>query len=257
MNLNLESSFFIVGGAGSGFGKAVTIALLEEGAEVLGISRTTSKLESIKSKYGNKFDFINMDLTDISQYDKIDAKCKGRIINGLFVNAGGPPSMSFLESNIEDWDDAYKIVVRWKIAFVKLFMNRMIDQNYGRILFLESVSVKQPIQNLVLSNALRMSIIGAAKTLADEVSKYGITINVLGPGYHNTAAMNRLFSKKSELENLSIDEARALFENSIPVKKMGQASDLASLAIWLLSEKSSFVTGQTILLDGGFSKATL
>lgn len=257
MDLNLSSSFFVVGGAGSGFGKAVSISLLSEGASVLGISRTESKLLEIQRKFPQNFNYLAMDLNDIDEYAKISHMIENKVVSGIFVNSGGPPAMSFLESSLNDWDKAYQSVVRWKIAFVKMFLDQMIVNNYGRIVFLESVTVKQPVQNLVLSNSLRMAVVGAAKTLSEEVAQHNITVNIIGPGYHNTPAINRIFAKKSQVENITFEAAKAEMESSFPVKNLGEASDLAALAVWLLSARSAFMTGQTLLLDGGYSRATL
>ncbi|MEA2105970.1 MAG: SDR family oxidoreductase [Bacteroidota bacterium] len=128
---------------------------------------------------------------------------------------------------------------------------RLIDQHYGRIVFLESGSVKQPIENLVLSTSLRMSVVGMAKTLSQEIADKGVTVNVLAPGSHHTNAIERLIHKKTETEGIAYEEARAMFEKNTRVGFMGDPDDLASIAVWLLSPLSKFVTGQTISVAGG------
>ena len=131
----------------------------------------------------------------------------------------------------------------------------MKNQNVGRLLYIESVSVKEPVANLVLSNSLRPAIVGFAKTLSQEIAHNGITVNILAPGYHSTAAMERLFAKKAELENISENEAKELFEKEIPVGKMGKPEEMAGLACWILSPLARYVTGQTITHDGGMVKS--
>ena len=140
------------------------------------------------------------------------------------------------------------------MAFVKLMMHKMLAQNYGRIVFIESVSVKQPVENLVLSNALRAAVVGLMKSLSQDVAHQNITLNMIAPGYHNTAAMQRLFKKKADIENITLEEAKTIFERQLPVGRMGEADELARLACWLLSPLSRFVTGQTISHDGGMVK---
>jgi 3-oxoacyl-[acyl-carrier protein] reductase len=133
----------------------------------------------------------------------------------------------------------------------------MASQGYGRILFSESASVKQPVENLVLSNSLRLVIAGFSKTVSQEYAGFGITSNLIAPGYHDTEAVKRLFIKKSEQENIPVEEAKKQSINTIPARKMGDPADFASLAAWLLSPLSGFVTGQVISLDGGNVKSTL
>lgn len=159
-----------------------------------------------------------------------------------------------METELKDWDDAYYQLVRWKVALVKQMMNKMLKQNYGRMVFIESVSVKQPVENLVLSNALRAAVVGLMKSLSQDVAGQNITLNMIAPGYHNTAAMQRLFKKKTEIEDITLEEAKKVFESHIPVGRMGEADELARLACWLLSPFSRFVTGQTISHDGGMVK---
>ncbi len=111
--------------------------------------------------------------------------------------------------------------------------------------------MKQPVENLVLSNSLRAGVTGFVKTASQEMASQGITMNILSPGYHDTAAMQRLFAKKAEVENITETQAQANFEQSIPVKRMGKAQEIAVLAAWLLSPLSGFTTGQSFSHDGG------
>ncbi len=251
MNFEIENNFFIVGGAGSGFGKAIAEILANEGANVLAISRTEEKLVKLVSALPDKIEYLCGDIMSPVVQDQIVTWTEGKKISGVVFNASGPPAGGIDDVNMQMWDDAWGSVVRWKIALAGLLLPILKKQEYGRMLFIESVSVKQPINNLVLSNALRPAIIGYAKTLSQEVAVDGITVNILAPGYHSTAAMERLFVKKAESDGIGIDEARLAFESEIPVGTMGKAEEMASLALWLLSPLSRYVTGQTITHDGG------
>lgn len=251
MNFEVENKFFIVGGAGSGFGRAISESLAQEGAMVMAISRTEKKLVSLKEKYPENIKYLCGDIMTTNIQDQIVKLVEKRKISGVVFNASGPPAGGFNDVNMQKWDDAWETVVRWKIDFAMKLIPLLKKQQYGRTVFIESVSVKQPIKNLILSNALRPAIVGFVKTLSQEVAGDGITANILAPGYHSTAAMERLFVKKAELEGISQEEAKLAFENEIPVGEIGKPEEMASLALWLLSPLSRYVTGQTITHDGG------
>ncbi len=251
MNFKVENKLFIVGGAGSGFGRSIASVLASEGADVLAISRTEEKLISLVSDFPNKIEYLCGDIMKQDVQDKILTLTADKQISGVVFNASGPPAGGFADINMQMWDEAWETVVRWKIAFAESLLPILKKQKYGRMLFIESVSVKQPIKNLVLSNAFRPAIVGFAKTLSREVATDGITVNILAPGYHSTAAMQRLFVKKAETEGITIKEAQMAFENEIPIGAMGKPEEMASLALWLLSPLSRYVTGQTITHDGG------
>lgn len=253
MDLQLKDSFFVVGGAGSGLGKAVTLNLLQEGARVLGISRTAEPLAELSANFPNAFSYLSLDLASSDSLPVLMATIGDRQVHGVLVNAGGPPAKMVLETTPEDWDEAYRLLLRWKVGLVQQLMPAMMQHGYGRILFLESASVKQPIENLVLSNSLRMAVVGMAKTLSREIAHSGITVNVIAPGSHNTAAIERLYKKKSEQSGLSMEEVRQKAVDIIPVKNLGVPEDFAQLAVWLLSPASRYVTGQVYLVDGGNS----
>lgn len=251
MDIKIDKQNFIVTGVTSGFGRSVAELLINEGANVFGIARREELLYEMKNSYGDQFDFMAMDITHENSVNLLIEKIGDTKLSGVFVNAGGPPAKSFLETELADWDNAYDSLLRWKVDLVKQVLPNLIDQNYGRILFLESSSVKQPIENLVLSTSLRMSVVGMAKTLSQEVASKGITVNVLAPGFHNTDAIERLIHKKSNQESISYEKTKELFEQNTKVGFMGDPNDLATMAVWLLSPISKFVTGQTISIAGG------
>lgn len=251
MNFEIENKYFIVGGAGSGFGRAISEALAKEGALVMAISRTEEKLVSLVKQFPDKIEYLSGDIMTPGIQNQIIDYAKRNQISGVVFNASGPPAGGIYDVDMQMWDDAWKTVVRWKIDFAMKLLPLLKKQQYGRMVFIESVSVKQPVKNLILSNALRPAVVGFVKTLSQEVAGDGITANILAPGYHSTAAMERLFVKKAELEGISQEEARLSFESEIPVGDMGKPEEMANLAVWLLSPLSRYVTGQTITHDGG------
>ncbi len=257
MQLDIKNQLFIVGGATSGFGLAITQALLEEGANIVAVARGKDKIEELVASAPQQIEGIVGDITQSETIQRIVAQVGERHLSGMLVNAGGPPAMSFLETALEDWDEAYQTILRWKVEITQALAPKLIAQKYGRLVYIESVSVKQPVENLVLSNSLRLGVVGFVKTLSEEIAHHGVNLNILAPGYHATPAIDRLLKKKSENEGITIEEARAAFAGQTKTGQMGEATDLASLALWLLSPVSRFITGQTISVDGGLVKGTM
>ncbi len=254
MDLKLKDKFYLVTGASSGFGRAVAEALIQEGASVLINARSEDKLKEIKELAPDRVDYIALDITIPLEQDKLLNKIGTRVLDGAFINAGGPPAKSAMDTKLKDWDDAYKSLVRWKIRITKKLVFRLIGSGGGKLIFLESISVKQPVPNLVLSNAMRMAIVGYVKTLSEEVGKKGVNMNILAPGYHDTDAMKRVIKMKSLVNGVSETEAKKMIESETKMGKMGDPKDLASLALWLFSDHGNFVTGQTISVDGGLTR---
>jgi 3-oxoacyl-[acyl-carrier protein] reductase len=257
MDLQLKDQLFIVGGATSGFGKAIAEALLAEGANVIAIARGEDKLKILAAAHPSQTETVIGDITDSQMIDKLTRLVGERQLHGLVVNAGGPPAKTVLETTLDDWDNAYKNILRWKVAITQAFVPMMMEKKYGRVLYIESSSVKQPLENLVLSNSLRVAVVGMVKTLSQEIAKSGVTLNILGPGSHNTPAIDRIYKKKSEQTGLPFDEVKQKAIEQIPVGSLGEATDFASLALWLLSPMSRYVTGETITVDGGSVRSML
>ncbi|MCU0335804.1 MAG: SDR family oxidoreductase [Chitinophagaceae bacterium] len=256
MELSIADQLFVVAGAGAGLGHATAEALLADGAHVIGVARHTDSLQPLQARYPQQLTVLSADITQPATWQLLQQCMGSRQLHGVLVNAGGPPAATALEATLQQWDEAYQQVLRWKIGWLQTVLPAMQQAGYGRILFIESASVKQPMENLVLSNSLRLAVVGYAKTLAGELAPQGITVNVLAPGFHATAAMERLFSKKMEQQHINRDAAMAQYVQQTPVGFMGQAADFGSLACWLLSPHSRFITGQTIAVDGGVIKGT-
>lgn len=251
MDLQINEHRFIVCGASSGFGRAIAEQLLQEGSSVIAVARREEKLAELKEQFGEQVTAIGGNLLTDETHNKIEAAIGNDAIHGVVINAGGPPALSPLETAMYDWDKAYKKVMRWKIDLSLRLTSYFTNNDYGRMLFIESQSVKQPIPKLVLSNAFRAGVVGFAKSLSQEVAKDGVTVNVLAPGSHDTPAIERVIKKEEEDSDLSYEEIKASMEEGIPVGRFGKAEEIASLAAWLLSPHAAYVTGQTISHDGG------
>ena len=254
MDLQLSNTTFLITGATSGLRFGVSCALLREGASIIAVGTDQEKLNHLQSISPEKVNPVKGNLFELKTADLIIDAVGDQKLGGVFLNASGPPAMSFRDTSLQNWDTAYDHILKWKINLVQKLLPIFQRQGHGRILFSESISVKQPIKDLVLSNAMRLAVTGMAKTLANEVAKYGITVNVIGTGYHKTGAMDRLYAKKMKAESISMEKAVEAFENEIPGCKMGDAESFGNLIAWLFSPLSFYITGQTISVDGGMVK---
>ena len=251
MDLKLNHHRFLVTGASSGFGRAIAERLLNEGAEVIAVARRAEKLDELLAIDRERVTTVTGDLTEGQTHQSILNAIGGDLLHGVVLNAGGPPANGAMDTPLEQWDEAYQLVLRWKVKLARELADRFRDAGYGRILFIESASIKQPIPDLVLSNAFRAAVAGFAKTLSGEVAPDGVTVNVMAPGAHKTPAIERVIQKRADNQNKDTDEARKEMARSIPVRRLGEAHELASLAAWLLSPHAGYVTGQTLSHDGG------
>lgn len=255
MDLGLKNRLFVVCGATSGFGLAIASALVGEQAKVIAVARSREKLDALADKHGAFLEILQADLTQEDSIGLLEKAIGNRKPDGILVNASGPPARPFVETTMADWDQAYYQLLRWKVELTLRLLPVFQGRGYGRFLYIESSAIKQPIENLVLSTSLRLSVAGFVKTVSQELADTGITFNILAPGYHDTPAIDRIIHKKSSSGGISYDEARRLIIQGIPMKKTGSTGNFSSLALWLLSPKSEFVTGQTFVVDGGLVRS--
>lgn len=256
MDLKIKDRLFVVTGASSGFGKAISLALHREGARVIAVARGQEKLEVLAAD-GPGIETISLDVTGENAADLLIETVGQRDLSGIVINAGGPPAKAFLETQSGDWDEAYRNILRWKVVLTQTVLPLFRKQDYGRFLYIESISTKQPVPNLVLSTSFRLAVTGFVKTLSNEIGGGNITANILGPGYHMTPALERVIRKESEVRGISVEEAREQMIGNVPAGRIGDPEDLASLALWMLSPWSSYITGQTITVDGGAVKGIM
>jgi len=255
MNLELQERNFVVTGATSGIGRSIALALVREGANVIINARNADRLQAFKDEFPDQITILQGDIMTDATLSNLMRMISSTRLDGIVVNAGGPPAKPFFKTRISDWDDAYQSLLRWKIKLTQELIPHFREHSYGRMLFIESSSVKQPIDNLILSTSLRLAVVGFVKSLSSDVAELGITLNILAPGYHATPRLEQLFENKALLLGISPEEARAEFVKETLVGKLGNPDDLASLATWLLSPRSRFITGQTISVDGGMVKS--
>lgn len=251
MDLKLSNQRFIVCGASSGFGEAVARQLLTEGARVVLVARRGDQLREKFGHFDKKTEIIEGSLIYQETLAAIEKTAKKEELHGILFNAGGPPTGTPLQTDMKDWDSAWQLVMRWKIDLSLRLAPIFKEKGYGRMLYIESQAVKQPLPSLVLSNAFRAGVVGFVKSLSVELAKNGVTVNVLAPGSHETPAIDRIIKNNSSIKGISYEKTKKEMEDNIPVGRMGKAEELASLASWLLSPHSGYMTGQTVSHDGG------
>lgn len=172
-------------------------------------------------------------------------------IDVCVTNAGGPPAKAFADTTMEEWDRAYQLNLRSIVSFAHAVLPRMQQARWGRLITITSVTVKQPSPDLVLSNSIRTGVLGLVRSLATQFGPENITVNNVGPGYTATDRIRDLAEKRAQATGVSPDEFQAQLTKDIPLRRIARPEEVADAIVWLASERASYITGQTILVDGG------
>lgn len=236
MNLGLAGKSALVLAASKGLGKACALALRQEGADVIIGSRNRTQLEATAAELGVRS--VVVDVTDPAQVDA--AFEAAGPVDILVNNAGGPPFGSFFDFDDDQWHKALELNLMSTVRFTRLAVPGMKERGWGRIVNILSLSTKSVLNGSVLSTAARLGVIGMAKLLSDEVAPFGITINNVAPG-------RILTDRVRETATMPLNE----IAQSIPMRRLGDPSELAALVAFLASEQASYITGATIPVDGG------
>ncbi|HLU93619.1 MAG TPA: SDR family oxidoreductase [Membranihabitans sp.] len=252
MNLEIQDKNFLVLGASSGFGRYIAERISREGGHPILVARSADKLRDFQKSHPDS-SFIVADLMKSEGLQSVIRETNNITLDGVLINAGGPPAGSFPQK-MEEWDGGYNMVLRWKIELLQSLLPRFEARGYGRIVFIESVSVREPIPGLVLSNVFRMAVVGMMKSIVNEMTGQDILINMIAPGYHLTDRLENLIKRKSQEQGIPEEEIANQFAENTPLRKLGDPANLAELAVWLLSPGNGYVTGQVIPVDGGLAK---
>lgn len=261
MDLGLRGKTALVCAASQGLGFAVAEELACEGAALIICSRNEVSInaaaERLRASAGTEVLAIAADLAVTSDIERLVSEADARFgkIDILVTNSGGPPAGMFDSLDRAAWDDAFQLLMHSVIDLTRLLLPGMKERGWGRILNITSIASKQPVDNLMLSNALRAGLTGFAKTLASEVAADGITVNNILPGYTRTERLTELIDFISEKEGITADEVRGRWEAEIPMRRLGEPHEFAALAAFLVSEKASYITGSSIAADGGWIKS--
>ncbi|MDE2571387.1 MAG: SDR family oxidoreductase [bacterium] len=254
MDLGITGRLALVTGASSGIGEACALALAREGARLAVAARRRERLEDVVAQAlalgAAEARAFTVDLTDQASIAALHRDVAHDLGDPemLIVNGGGPKLGPFTGVEMQDWDAAYQLTLRSALLLIDGVLPGMRSRRWGRIVALESTSVKQPIPNLVLSNALRSAVVGALKTLSTEVAADGVTVNVIATG---RIATDRLRA------NYPSAEALARAADDVPMKRVATPSEFAPLVAFLCGEPAGYITGCTIAVDGGLVKSLL
>ena len=257
MDLGLKGRGVIVAASSQGIGLATAQAFAREGAQVAMCARTEKTLreaaEKIHSETGAEVYAEPLDVTDapaVQRFVDQVAKRFGRI-DVCVTNAGGPPAKNFLSLAADEWRKAVDLNFLSVVYLAKAVIPQMQRHRWGRIVTITSLSVKQPVPELIMSNSVRSAVVGLVKSLSNEFGKDGILVNNVAPGYTATERLQELAGVRALAAGTSEEEIYNRWAAEIPVKRLGKPEEIADLIVWLSSERASYITGQTILGDGG------
>jgi 3-oxoacyl-[acyl-carrier protein] reductase len=260
MKIDLRGRTALVGGSSAGLGRAIARGLAATGCDLVLGARRFKKLEALADELrgaGVKVLPLEVDLTSVEQIEAFTraAQAEFGTIDILVNNAGGPPGGTFDDLSEADWRNAVDLTLMSAIEVTRRLLPGMREQKWGRIINVTSTSVKQPVDGLMLSNSIRMAVVGWAKTLANEVGPDAVTINNLCPGYTTTDRLEELADNVAGRQGI---EAAQVYENwaaSVPLRRLATPEEFANVAVFLASEEAAYVHGTTIAVDGGRSQS--
>ena len=254
MNLGLDGKVALVGGASRGLGRAVAEELTAEGASVAVCARDASRLAAAAAEIGPEVRPVPADLSVAGEPTRVVEAAVERFgrLDVVVANTGGPPAGTHETLSVDDWDRATALLLRSTVELAGAALPGMKERAWGRILAITSVAVKQPVDNLMLSNSLRAAVTGFAATLAREVARDGITVNTILPGYTSTERVTELNEANARRAGLDPAEIQARLEASIPLGRLAEPREFAALAAFLVSERAGYITGGAFAVDGGW-----
>lgn len=263
MDFGLKGRVAIVAAASKGLGRAVAEELARDGAEVAICARSAANLktavESIRKATGREVFSRELDVTNPSAvHDFVAAveKRHGRV-DICVTNAGGPPSKKFLDISLDEWHNAFELTLMSAVYFAREVLPLMRQRKWGRFIAVTSVSVKQPIDNLLLSNSLRAGVTGLMRTLANEFGPDNITVNCVCPGYTLTERLDELSATQAKNSGVTREKILEGYSANVPLRRIGKPEEFAAMVAFLASERASYINGCSIPVDGGYVKSLL
>ena len=263
MDLGLRGKVALVSASSKGLGRAIAEELAAEGANLVVCARGEEALrktaESIRENSGVTVIDVAADVSEQSGMDRVAKTALEKFgkVDILVTNSGGPPSGSFESFTPEVWDAATRLLLTSAVGLARAVLPGMKERRWGRILNVTSIAVKQPIGGLMLSNSLRAAVTGFARTLANEVAPFNVTVNNIMPGYTRTDRVEHLARANAEKSGGSPEATFSRWEREIPMGRLGEPREFAALAAFLASERASYITGSSIAVDGGWIRSLL
>ena len=263
MDLGLKDKIAVVGGASKGIGKATAFGFAREGAKVVVCARDPGLLqgtaEEIRRETGAEVLEVPGDLSQLEATEQLIDKTIERFgtVHVLVANTGGPPLGGFGQMSDADWENAFSLNFLSTARLIRKVLPYMEKQKWGRIVSVMSMSVKEPIDGLILSNGVRPAVVGMAKTLSREIGKHNITINTVLPGRILTDRLKSGITARAQRAGKSFEEALQDSASDVPLRRIGDPQEMANVIVFLASEAASYVNGVSVQVDGGLIRGLL
>lgn len=260
MEINFTGKKALVGGSSKGIGRAIAERLARSGASVTLMARSEDLLknvvENLATSQGQTHRYLVVDFSNFAAFSaQMEDYFKTNKIDVLVNNTQGPAAGGALEKSIDNYQTAFDLLFKCAVHTTSLALKHMQAQQWGRIINVASISVREPLNYLALSNSLRAALVTWAKSLSMDIAKDNITINNTLTGYFDTERIAQLNAQKAKKMNLKPEEVRAAMEAQVPMQRIGQPEEYANLVCFLASEQASYITGTNIPIDGGLLKS--
>ena len=258
MKIDLAGKKALIGGSSKGIGLGIASQLAESGASVCLMARNKSKLEEIINQLPNSenHSYLIVDFSNFEEYKiKIEAYLENNQVDILVNNTQGPPAGNSLSKDIDSYQEAFDLLFKSIVYTTSLIVPKMQKNKWGRIINVTSVSVKEPLNYLVLSNSIRSAVVAWAKSLSVDVGKDGVTVNSILTGYFDTERIKELNKEKSKSLNISEEEVLEKMKSLVPVNRLGKTEEYGYLVSFLSSDKASYINGASIPIDGSLLRS--
>ncbi len=256
MDLGLKDCKAFIAGASKGLGKACAKALAGEGARVFVCSRNAEELKRTAAEV-SAAGYCAADVSRPAEVKRVMAEAIAALggLDCLVTNAGGPPTAPFEKAGDADWDIAYQLNLMSAVRLIREALPALKASGRGRIVNLTGYGVKEPMTDLVVSDSVRAGVTVMAKTIASDLAPYGITVNNIAPGPIMTDRLSEILSARAKSLGITPDEQFKRFCETIPVRRMGRPNEIGDLCAYLCSPQAGYLTGQTIVVDGGVNRS--
>ena len=258
MKIDLSGKKALIGGSSKGIGLGIASQLAESGASVCLMARNESKLKKIVNQLPNSenHSYLIVDFSNFEEYKiKIEAYLENNHVDILVNNTQGPPAGNSLSKDIDSYQEAFDLLFKSIVYTTSLIVPKMQKNKWGRIINVTSISVKEPLNYLVLSNSIRSAVVAWAKSLSVDVGKDGVTVNSILTGYFDTERIKELNKEKSKSLNISENEVLEKMKSLVPLNRLGKTEEYGYLVSFLSSDKAAYINGASIPIDGGLLRS--